>query len=268
MLSQFLLIVAAFHSRSTLPDATPSQAFPGQFTYSDAKGNLKVVAHSGSGVQTKEGSYSFTLKGAVSVRSISQGLGLDGDEVVCDLVKGKASDSELRHAVATGKVHLTKTIAAHGSEPRRQTDIRCAKADLLAEPHADILHLSGPVEMQTAEPGKPPTMVVSGQSGVANLAPRAKGGDSDALRSASLDGPVKVTMLLAPSATITAGSKIVATGDHLDVVNGGMHPTVVLRGHVEIHGEGTQSVGKFTGLNRATLRLDATGKVVGWEMGS
>jgi hypothetical protein len=246
--------------------ATASDGDLTTFRYVDAKRNLTVLAHGGLADQVAPGSYLLQLKGSVSIASVSQGLSLTSHAVRCETSTDGKKRSELRHAVATGDVHIVKRVSTAGRN--QTTDLRSSAGDLRAETGGDIIKLAGPVRIESTDAVRHQTMLAIGSSGTVTLEPDDKNRVGNGLRSGSLEGPVTVTLDGSPPKGSLIASRVVATSDRMELRNTDAEPTIVLIGHVEIHGKGDQGMGDFTRLSRATLKLNRADQVVGWEAGA
>jgi hypothetical protein len=250
-----------FLTTLALVAAASAVGFQGsRFKYSD--GNLTLLAQSGRAVQSKTGDYTFTVKGAVSISSKKEGFTMTTDRVVCETVQSAGKQTELRHAVATGRVHLVKTVTSPAG--RQVTDITGSAADLRKVANGDVVNLEAPVRIQNSDQVNRKTMVATGSKAVATLAPGVQSSFSSGLRHATLSGPVRVTIVQAPVKGRGA-STLVATGNRMDLTYSGGEPVIVLTGNVSIHGEGDSRLGQFTGLRKATVHLNAKGEVVGFD---
>jgi len=250
-----------------------SQGGERQFRYIDAAKNMIVLADGGRSEQTSAGTYDLTLTGLVSIDSLSQGLHLTADKVQCQTAKAANNRMDVKHAVATGKVHIVKTVANKGA--KEITDITCSKGDLQVAATGDIVALAGPVSLRSESPAKRRTLTATGSSGTAVLEPQAKTQAKDGIRTAHLAGPVKLTLVQpaekpakTPADAKPPGeAKVVATSDEMDISNTATLRTVILRGHVKIDGEGSSRVGSFSGIRQATVVLNAAGEVISVNTG-
>jgi len=239
------------------------------FRYVDAAKNMIVLADGGRSEQTSAGTYDLTLKGLVSIDSLSQGLHLTSDKVLCQTAKAASNRMDVKHAVATGKVHIVKTVTNKGA--KELTDITCSKGDLQVATAGDIVALAGPVALRSENPAKRRTLTATGSSGTAVLEPQAKTQAKDGIRTAHLAGPVKLTLVQPAQKDAADGkppgeARVVATSDEMDISNTGTQRTIILRGHVKIEGEGSSQMGSFSG-RQATVILNAAGEVIAVNTG-
>ncbi|AIE85589.1 hypothetical protein [Fimbriimonas ginsengisoli] len=230
-----------------------------RFQYSD--GSMTVLSTSGRAELGRGDAYHFFLKGAVSIASLAQGLTLTADTVTCDTALGANKKTELRHAVATGGVHMVKTVT--NKVGKQTTDITGTRADMQSAPNGSIVNLAGPVKIVSLDQVKRKTMTATGRSAVAVLEPGSKSSLSSGIRGATLQGPVHLVMVQSKAGT-QGDSTLVADADRMEMKNLGKVPQVVLIGHVSGHGEGASRVGRFSGMTRATIQLNAQGEVTGF----
>jgi len=238
-----------------------------QFRYEDRSKNMVILAQSGRGDQLTTGNLRLDLRGNVSLRSTSQGTSLAAGRVVCDTASAPGGKSELQTATATGAVRLVKTVMS-GTAKGQQTNIASTRADYRRGTAADEVRLAGPVTIRnvgvpTAGRGRQ-TLVATGASGRAQLEPGATTKRNSGLRTATLSGPVRVTVVEAAQGT-KKGSTVVATGNQMLLDYTKVNPTVTLIGNVRIEGQGDSSVGTASGLSRAVLRLNQNNELLGFN---
>ena len=245
--------------------ALSSLAFAqGVFRYSDQSGSLVVNAKSAQFTQAAGPVYRFTLSGNVIVDDKGQGLKLASREVTLDAVPSKADSkkSEIRKAVATGGVQVTKTVTT----PRggQVTKMSGSKGDYTSRAADGLVNLAGPVTLTNLNSGNQQSMVATGSTLVVNVEPK-KTGKRSGLRTATLSGSVKLTIVQAPVEG-QKGSTMVATGNRMILDNLSTPPTLTLSGNVNMDGRGPGSFGTFRGLKQAVLTLNDKGEWTSFRM--
>lgn len=235
------------------------------FTYTDSVGNLTVSASSGRLDRTQTGKDKLDLSGKVSVRSASQGLSMEADYVSCLAPAIEGEKGEIQQATARGQVRLSKRATVGTGGGIQETIIRSDRVFMETKPDGNHVTFKGSVEITNFNRSKRQTMRAKGTSAIALLEPKTKSTGTNGLKSASMTGPV--TMVLdAPSRRLgDPPTHIVATGDNLILDNRRGQATAKLVGHVHLQGNG---LGTFSGLQKATMKLNDLDEITGWEVGS
>ncbi len=235
----------------------------GVFRYTDQAGALVVNAKSARFTQAAGPVYKFTLSGNVVVDDKTQGLKLSSQQVTLDAVPSKADSkkSEVRKAIATGGVQVTKTVTT----PRggRITKMTGSKGDYTNRTSDGLVNLSGPVTMTNLDSASQQSLVATGSTAVAIVEPKTTG-KRGGLRSATLTGSVKITVVQAPVGG-KKGSTMVATGNRMVFDNLSTPPTITLSGNVNMEGRGPGSFGTMRGVSRAVLTLNDDGEWTGFS---
>jgi len=197
---------------------------PSNFTFSDSKGDLAIVAKQGQGSMVGDGLH-LDLRGSVRIASRKQSFVLTANRVVADAGPGKGSKAvdEIKKATATGGVKLVQ------SADNVSTNLQCAIANYRLAGDAAIVDCQGSVRIQNFDVAKQQAIVATGGSGTATLDKKAKEGFG--LREATLTHSVKVDVL----DSTTKGGHAIFTGDKLT-----MTPNrITLTGNVKAQGNGT-----------------------------
>jgi hypothetical protein len=249
----------------------PSACFPvaflhtDTFTYADSLGNLTVSASSGRLDRTQTGKDKLELSGRVSVKSASQGLALDAEYISCVAPAIEGQKGEIQQASARSQVRLSKRTALGTGGGIQETVIRSLRAFMENKPDGNHVTFTGLVEITNFNSAKRQTMRAKGTSAIAVLEPKAKGTGTNGLKSASIAGPVTLVLDAPPRRIGEAPTHIVATGDNLILDNRRGNSTAKLVGHVHLQGNG---IGTFSGLQKATMKLNDLNEITGWEVGS
>jgi hypothetical protein len=219
---------------------------------------MSVNAKSARFTQAPGPLYTFVLRGSVVVDDKGQGLKMVAQQVTLDAVptKADAKKSEVRKAVATGGVQVTKTVTT----PRggRMTKMSGSKGDYRNRGNDGLLNMAGPVTITNLDSGNQQSLVATGKTAVAIVEPKTTG-KRNALRTATLTGPVKLTIVQAPVGG-KKGSTIVATGNRMVLDNVSTPPTITLSGNVEMQGRGPGSFGTMSSVSKAVLTLNDNGE--------
>ena len=219
------------------------------FKYDD--GNAKLSGTSGR-VSHPEGSpnYDFELRGNVIADSKKEGLHITAQRVVGTAVPS-GKETKIQKATATGGAHVVKTATTGVST------LTANQAVYQDRGNDALVTLTGSVVITSQDNAKHRSFNATGPNGTATLDPKASGKSKSSLRTATLSGGVRVTMDDAKSP-----SQYVATGNRLVLDNMVSPATITLTGGVTVTGKGTLSG------ERAVLRVNAKGEVVGFEVGS
>jgi hypothetical protein len=234
----------------------------GQFRFVDPAKNLTILAKDGHADGSNPKSYVFHLKGDFFMKSISQGMTLTADEVRGSTQAIGDGKQELRHATATGNVHILQEVEK--ASAKQTTDIRGSSGDLDAVPAGDVVKLAGSVRIVRTDTQLRQTMVATGSSGVVTLEHGGKG-KFGGMREGTLEGPVNVVLDREPTAENKQPAHVTAKGDHMEFTNTGAHPVITMTGHVEIH---DPAQGDMTGLSKAVINLNQDGQVLTYQVES
>ena len=227
----------------------------GSFRYTDQANSLVVTAKSALFTQAPGPVYKFTLRTSVNVDAKTQGLKMSAQQIILDAFpKGKST--EIRKAVATGGLTVTKTVIT--TRGARTSVMTGSKGDYTMRPADGLVNLSGPVTITNLDSAKQQSMRATGNSAQANLEP-SQSSKRNGLRTATLTGSVKLTIVQAASGKEKGGA-MVATGNRMVLNNTATPATLTLTGNVNMEGRGPGSFGTMRGVSKAVLTLNDDGE--------
>jgi hypothetical protein len=225
----------------------------GGFLYQDLAGNLSLSAQGGR-LDQAAGSYKFDLRGGVHAASKKQGLTIQARQVTGEAAQvagSKQSETKIQHAIATGGSTLDSNRAEY-------TD-RGADA---------LVVMTGSVRVTNRDNHAHQTLVITGSSGQAILDPNTKGKSDDGLRTAAMEGNVRVQIDGAGKSG-TKPTHITATGRRLVLDKLSSPATLTLTGGVEVRGSGTSGFsGTLQRAERVVMQLNSKLEVIGTEISS
>ncbi|MEZ0325586.1 MAG: hypothetical protein ACAH95_06750, partial [Fimbriimonas sp.] len=162
----------------------------GVFRYTDQAGSLTVTGKSARFTQLDGPVYKFTLTGSVVIDDKVQGLKMASKQVTLDAVptKADAKKSEIRKAIATGGVDITKAVTT--PQGSRVTRMVGSRGDYTNRTVDGLINLTGPVTLTNLDRAKNQNLVATGNSLVAVLEPKTTA-KRNGLRSATLSGSAR-----------------------------------------------------------------------------
>jgi hypothetical protein len=199
--------------------------------------------------------YDFSLAGNVSVASKPQGLDLASNTMNIHSVPDPKNPKSylVQHAVAVGQVTVVKTIRSKtGSEITR---IVGAKADYTSGPSEAVVKMDGPMEIESYDELRRPTMTATGKSGFATLEPLTQSNLDNGLRKAEMDGNVKLVLKQIDGKT-KKFLTIRTASDHMMLENQGSGKRITLTGSVHIEGD---NVGELSKAKSAIIVISKNG---------
>jgi hypothetical protein len=234
-----------------------------QFTYQDKQRNVEIRGGSGRLTQGPGGVTKVVVQGAdgrpAYAAARSQGLEMFAQKTLSvQTVPNRAQrgSSTIQSAQATGSVRTVRTVGSNNS--KEVTEVLSSGADYRVNGNQGVLDLDGPVTINNSNSAQRRTLVATGRSAQAILDPTSTGPNADPLRTATLQGAVKIVVAQAASTGAEAGSTYTATGDRLVVNNASNPPTLTLTGNLNIIGSSDESgSGTVTGATRAVITLNA-----------
>jgi hypothetical protein len=229
-----------------------------EFVATDRAKNFEVRGQSVAGFLMDGRVTKATVKGSVSVKSQSQGLGLTANQVDLEFgsIAGKPAANELKSATATGNVILTKTAN------NRNTIIKGTRCDFIHGSTDSTIKMAGPVQLTDNNARNQQAILATGNTLTASLIPN-NSGTRGGLRTTTLEGSVRVLVTQAPAAGQPA-DRLTATAARMVLNNTANPATVTLTGNVNIDGD---SFGTLQNMNRVVLALNEEGQVTRVEGG-
>lgn len=238
--------------------ASQDVARAGTFTFEDTAKNLRLDATQAR-IAQREGGYHLVFIEYVMLTERAQGTKITCNKLTADTA-GNDKKSELQHGIAEGKVAILKTVqSAQGTQT---TLITGAKADYRAGKPSAILEIAGPVSIKNANAAKQQLLLATGSKARAWLAEGVKTDGANALRKAIIEGKARVTVLQAKGGQ---NSKLVADGDRLTYDASPGVRSIVMEGHVNIHGEGTSRIFTATNQRRVVLHLNEKDEITAFD---
>lgn len=226
----------------------------GAFTYEDANHDTTLRAQSAYVDMPNGVLNNFKLRGGVTAASRTRKLTISANSVDGNL-ETKAKQTIIRHALATGSVHVVK-VGQTGS-----STITSSKADYTDRDTDALVVLTGGVRI-ISESGRGKSVVISGPDGRAILDPPGVKRSANGLRTATMEGGVRVEV------SQSNGGHLVATGRQLALDNLSKPATVTLTGGVQVKGTSNSGFGTFQGASKAVLKLNDKGEVIGTQVSS
>ena len=223
-------------------------------TWSDGKG-LTAKYQEFKMDRRPNNDYDLFLAKNVSVSSNPQGLKLLSDTMQIHAVPDVKNPKSylVQHAVAVGKVFVTKTVRSKtGAET---TQIDGTKADYTSGVNESLVKMDGPMQIQSLDEQKHPTMTATSKVGVATLEPLTKSNIDNGLKKATLDGDVKLVL----TQTDLKSNKLTTIrtfSDHMILENLPTGKRVTLTGSVRIIGD---EVGDIAGAKSAVFTIAKNG---------
>lgn len=256
----------------TLAVALTSAFAVAQFTttYRDRDRNLEAVGPGGGSVSYKvNGPTVLVLRGSANerakIRSKQQGLTITAAQMnaVVHPARDKQTRSQIESLTASGGVNVLKDVVQNGA--RQSTELTASSATYGEAGKEGRLTLEGNVTIRNVNEARKQTSVVTGSGGIVMLDPDAVG--NDALRTATLRGPVKINVVEAPGQPGTAPNNFVASGDRIVFDNTAKPAKVTLSGNVKIAGTGQQDF-QTEGATQATILLNERGEMTEYVLSS
>jgi len=236
----------------------------GGFLYQDLAGNLSLSAQGGR-LDQAAGSYKFDLRGGVHAASKKQGLTIQARQVTGEAAQvagSKQSETKIQHAIATGGAHVVKTVTTGGST------LDSNRAEYTDRGADALVVMTGSVRVTNRDNHAHQTLVITGSSGQAILDPNTKGKSDDGLRTAAMEGNVRVQIDGAGKSG-TKPTHITATGRRLVLDKLSSPATLTLTGGVEVRGSGTSGFsGTLQRAERVVMQLNSKLEVIGTEISS
>lgn len=229
------------------------------FSFEDTAKNLRVQSRDGRGARTASG-YHIVLRGNVLVTIQNEGTRITSDQLEGDIRAGAGTPGQLQRAVATGNFHLVKQVKTPSGA--QSTDIQSAKANYRTEANQAVVDFPVAVRFQNFDGEKNQSLDARGDKGSATLVSRNQSTTPGAIRTADLSGNVKVNVTEANS---KGQSKLLATGDtmHMDAL--AKPRRIVLTGHVNVTGQGTNQGFQVRNQSRVILTLNEKNEVGSWS---
>lgn len=233
----------------------------GIYRYSDKSENLQIVAPGGVAWRAlANDAFELTLSGGkskVTATSRTQGIQMTGGNIVATIGPdpAKKGQNRLQRARATGGTRTIKSANGQTSEIAGNT------ATYVAGVAESLLTLTGAVSLRNLDQQKRQSLAATGSSGIATLETGTQSKRSNGVRSATLAGPVRVTMIESGSRRAT----VVASANRMIYENTPGRPTITLTGNVKISGQGESNIGTFSNLSRAVLRLNDKNELVSFN---
>lgn len=231
--------------------------------YKDRKGDVTVIASSGSGAfeGPNLASFRFSIAGNVAVASRAQGLGITAARMsgLVEPDPAKKGARRLDDLKASGGVAIvrTRTETVAGKPVSGRTDAKGDSATYSAGAgDSGTATLTGHVVIIDDLGGRKVNLL--GDAGTASFSTAAKG--NSALKGATMAGNVRVKVTQLDAAGVA--SVYNATGDRLVYATAGDSGTLTLSGDVKLDSPG-EGGGEVTGARRVVLKLNARGELSG-----
>lgn len=182
----------------------------------------------------------------------------------CLVLLDKDKAYRLQTATMTGGIaaDFVRASANLASKEKQTANIRAASADY--DGSKSEVTVRGNVTLTRSDPGASQTMNASGSSGVIALSPQ--GAAANAVRAATLNGPVKLTMTGVRAGDDGKPAKYNLIGDADRMVFDDAKRTIVFTGNVRISGDDPSLGGDISGVNNATVTLTKEGEIESIEL--
>ena len=229
--------------------------------YKDRKGDVSVLANSGSGeLQAPDfKTVKFTVVGNVEVASRAQGMGMTAARMtgVVEPDPARKGSQRLDELRASGGVTIlrTRTETVKGSPVSGTTDVKSNVATYkTGAGDSGTATLDGNVVIVDTLGARKVNLL--GNDGTANFSTAVKG--NSALKGATVVGNVRIKVTQVDSAGVARQYN--ASGDRLEYANNGDTGTLTLTGDVKLDSPGEDG-GDVEGVRRAVLTLNAKGEL-------
>lgn len=197
----------------------------------------------------------LTLEGNVSVVSEPQGLTITSDRMQFNAVPDPKNSKAYLVQNATAIGHVTVLKTATTATGVKTTRVEGPKGEYTAGISESKVTMSGPMRIGTVDELKHPTMDATGSSGVAILEPLKQTNLDNAMRKATMEGPVSL-MLSQVDAKTKKTITVHTTSDHMVLENLPNGRRVTLTGSVHIVGD---NLGEMSNAKRAVFVLEKNG---------
>jgi hypothetical protein len=184
----------------------------------------------------------FLLATSVTVTSESEGMVIRSDRMTGNAKPDPQVPKSylISDATAVGHVVLVKTVTSKAG--KQITQIEGTSADYTSGTTESIVKMAGPMSIKSVDESGQPTMVATGNSGIAYMEPLKQTKMDNALRKATMDGNVHLTLTQIDPKT-KGKTTVYTTSDHMVLENLAAGKKVTLTGHVRISAEGVQLSG-------------------------
>lgn len=182
----------------------------------------------------------------------------------CLVLLDKDKAYRLQTATMSGGIaaDFTRASANAASKEKQTANIRAASADY--DGATDEVTVRGNVTLTRTDPGASQSMTASGSSGVISLS--EQGATANAVKAATLNGPVKLTMTGSRVGDDGKPAKYNLTGLADKMVFDDTKRTIVFTGNVRISGDDPSLGGDISGVKLATVTLTKDGEIESIEL--
>lgn len=193
-----------------------------------------------------------------------ENINVESGGLECLVLLDKDKAYRLQTATMTGGIaaDFVRASANAASQEKQTANIRAGSADY--EGSKNEVTVRGNVTLSRSDPGASQTMNAVGSSGVITLS--EQGSAANAVRAATLNGPVKLTMTGVRPGDDGKPSKYNLVGNADRMVFDDAKRTIVFTGNVRISGDDPSLGGDISGVNNATVTLTKNGEIESIEL--
>lgn len=186
-------------------------------------------------------------------------IDIEAGGLECLVVLDKTKAYRLQTANMTGGIAADFVRASSNatSKEEQKAAIRASSADY--EGDKDQVVVKGNVTLTRTDPGAGQSMTATGSSGTIQLS--EQGSSANAVKAATLNGPVKLTLTGVRDGDDGKPVKYSLTGTGDRMVFNDVSRTIVFSGNVRISGDDPSLGGDISGVKVATVQLTKNGEI-------
>lgn len=188
-----------------------------------------------------------------------ENIRIESGGLECLVLRDKDNAYRLQTATMSGGIvaDFIRASANAQSKENQTAKIQAASADY--DGSKDTVTVKGNVTLTRTDPGAGQTMTATGASGTIQLS--EQGASANAVKAATLNGPVKLTMTGVRDGDDGKPVKFTLTGLADRMVFNDAARTIVFTGNVRISGDDPTLGGDISGVNVATVKLTKDGEI-------
>ncbi len=188
-----------------------------------------------------------------------ENINIESGGLECLVIVDKDKAYRLQTATMSGGIvaNFVRASANAQSKENQTANIRAASAEYNGS--NDTVSVKGNVTLTRSDPGAGQSMSATGASGTIQLS--EQGASANAVKAATLNGPVKLTMTGVRPGDDGKPLKYNLTGLADRMVFNDAARTIVFSGNVRISGDDPTLGGDISGVNSATVKLTKDGEI-------
>jgi lipopolysaccharide export system protein LptA len=230
----------------------------------DKAGNMWVRGYSRMRIENLgSGKYKFTVSTSdgkkLKATWAKENIDIESGGLECLVVLDKTKAYRLQTATMSGGIvaNFVRASANAQSKENQTANIRAASAEYNGS--NDTVTVKGNVTLTRSDPGAGQSMSATGASGTIQLS--EQGASANAVKAATLNGPVKLTMTGVRPGDDGKPLKYNLIGLADRMVFNDAARTIVFTGNVRISGDDPTLGGDISGVNSATVKLTKDGEI-------